>query len=117
MDFDMMKDVMKFLNWEMIGAIAFMVTAFVQLLKQYIPAEVIIGKVKIPIIPIIAFASGLVFAHIIFDISGVKHTEEVALFHGFTGTLFSLLGYELLKGTKLGLRSADEVNPPASPPK
>jgi hypothetical protein len=114
MDFGDLQNAMKFFNWEMITAIGILVTAFTQLLKQYVPAEITAGKAKIPLLPILAFASGLVFAHIIFDIAGVNHTEEIALFHGFAGTLFALLGYELLKGTKLGLRSADEMKSPPS---
>ena len=114
MDIGSIKDAMKFFNWEMIAAIAIMVSAWVQLLKKYLPEEVIAGKAKIPVIVLVAFASGFVFAHLIFDVSGVKHTETVALFHGFSGTLFSLLGYELLKGTSFGLRSSGEIkqNPP-----
>lgn len=109
MDFDAMKDVMKFFNWEMISAIAFLTMAWVQLLKKYLPEELMVGKAKIPVIILVAFASGFIFAHFIFDISKVEHTETIALFHGFAGTLFSLLGYEILKGTVLGLRSATEV--------
>ena len=111
MDFNAMKDAMKFFNWEMITAIGILVMAWTQLLKQYLPVEWVVGKARIPIIVIVAFISGGVFAHIIFDVSGVNHTETIALFHGFAGTMFSLLGYELLKGTKLGLRSADDMKP------
>jgi hypothetical protein len=109
MDFSDMKDIMKFMNWEMIAAIAFIVAAWVQLLKKYLPEELVIGKAKIPVIVLVAFASGFVFAHLIFDISGVNHTETIALFHGFAGTLFSLLGYEILKSTSLGLRSSTDL--------
>lgn len=109
MDFDSMKNVMKFFNWEMISAIAILTMAWVQLLKKYLPEELVIGKAKIPVIVLAAFASGFIFSHFIFDLSSVEHTETVALFHGFAGTLFSLLGYEVLKGTTLGLRSATEA--------
>ena len=109
MDFDSIKDAMKFFNWEMISAIAIMTAAWVQLLKRYLPEEYVVGKAKIPVIILVAFASGFIFAHIIFDISGVKHNETIALFHGFAGTLFSLLGYELLQGTKFGLRSSTTI--------
>lgn len=109
MDFDSMKDVMKFFNWEMISAIAVLVTAWVQLLKKYLPETWAVGAVKIPVILLAAFASGFVFAHLIFDLSAVPHTETIALFHGFAGTLFSMLGYEILKGTAIGLRSSGEV--------
>lgn len=103
------KDIMKFLNWEMIGAIGFLTMAWVQILKKYLPEEMVWGKAKIPVVLLSSFTSGFIFAYLLFDISGVKHTETVALFHGFAGTLFSTLGYEIIKGTALGLRSATEV--------
>jgi hypothetical protein len=109
MEWDSIKDAMKFFNWEMITAIAILITAWVQLLKRYLPEEYPVGKCKIPVIVLVAFASGFVFSHIIFDISGVKHSETIALFHGFAGTLFSLLGYELLSGKLFSLRSANDM--------
>ncbi len=105
MDFDSIKDAMKFLNWEMVSAIGLMTLAWVQWLKKYLPAV----YYKIPIIDLVAFASGFVFAHLIFDISTVKHTETVALFHGFCGSLFAMLGYELFSGKLLNLRSSSEI--------
>ena len=109
MDFETMKQVMKFFNWELISAVAVMVTAWAQLLKRYLPEEVAVGKAKIPVVVLVAFVSGFIFAHFIFDLSGVQHTETIALFHGFVGTLFSLLGYEMLKGSMLGLRSSAQI--------
>jgi len=109
MDFESMKNVMKFFNWELIGAISLMILAWTQLLKRYIPEICCVGRFKIPVVVLAAFASGFIFAHFIFDLSKVNHTETVALFHGFAGTLFALLGYEVVRGTALGLRSSAEI--------
>jgi hypothetical protein len=108
MDFDQIKDALKFLNWEMLGAIGLITMATVQFLKGYIPDI----KAGIPILKIFTLVVGLIIAHFCFDIAGVKHTETVALFHGFVGALFASLGYEILKGTKAGLRSSDEIKKP-----
>lgn len=105
MDLEELQKALDFLNWKMLVAIGIITMATVQFLKEYIPD---VWR-KIPVLKLFTLGVGLASAHFIFDIAGVKHTEMVALFHGFVGALLASLGYELLKGTKLGLRSSDEV--------
>ena len=112
MDFGDIQNAMKFLNWEMVVAIMILTMGWTQMLKKWLPAEWAIGKAKVPIIELVGLASSMVLAHFIFDISGTTHTETVAIFHGFSGWLFATLGYEVIKGTKFGLRSSDEIKPP-----
>ena len=109
MDFEDIKNVLKFLNWEMLAATGLITMAAVQFFKEYIPECCVWKNVKIPVLKIFTLVVGLFVAHFCFDLSNAKHTETVALFHGFVGALFAALGYELLKGTKLGLRSSEEV--------
>jgi xanthine/uracil permease len=94
-----------FMNWRMLVAVGVIVMATVQFLKEYIPD---VWR-RIPVLKLFTLFVGLFVAHFCFDIAQVKHTETVALFHGFVGALFAALGYDLLKGTKLGLKSSSEV--------
>jgi hypothetical protein len=110
MDFDAIKDVLKFLNWEMLGAIGLIVMAWTQFWKEFIPDVLCCGGKNIPVLKIFILASGAAWAYFIFDVAGVKHTETVAILHGIIGAMFSALGYEILKGTSLGLRSTDDMN-------
>jgi xanthine/uracil permease len=105
MDISEIQKALDFLNWQMLVAVGIITMATVQFLKEYLPD---VWR-KIPVLKLFTLAVGIVVAHFIFDIANVKHTETVALFHGFVGSLLASLGYELLKGTKLGLRSSDEV--------
>lgn len=108
MELDDIKKVLAFLNWEMLAAVGLITMATVQFLKEYIP-DVCKG---VPVLKLFTLAVGLFISHFCFDIAGVSHTETVALFHGFVGAIFAALGYEILKGTKLALRSSDEVKKP-----
>ncbi len=109
MELEDIKRVLAFLNWEMLAAVGLITMATVQFLKEYLP-DVYKG---VPVLKLFTLAVGLVISHFCFDIAGVKgHTETVALFHGFVGAIFAALGYEILKGTKLALRSSDEVKKP-----
>lgn len=108
MDFNDIKNLAKFLNWEMIGAISLFTMATIQFFKEAIPDK----YGNIPILKISTLVAGMIWAHLLFDISGVKHTESIALVHGAAGPLIASLGYEVLKGTKLGLRSSDEIKKP-----
>ncbi len=110
MDFEDIKNALKFLNWEMLGAIALITMAWVQYWKEYLPEVYCCGKVKIPVLKLFILASGMVASHFIFGIAGVKGNESVILFHGVIGGLFGALGYELVKGTKVALRSKTELN-------
>lgn len=105
MDFEDIKDVLKFMNWEMLAAIGLITMAVVQFFKEYIP-DVYKG---VPILKVFTVAIGIILSHFCFDIAKVAHTETVALFHGFVGAVFAALGYELIKGTGLGLRSSKEL--------
>jgi xanthine/uracil permease len=100
MDIEELQKVLDFLNWKMLVAIGVITMATVQFVKEYIPD---VWR-KIPVLKLFTLAMGVVIAHFVFNIADVKHTETVALFHGFVGALLASLGYELLKGTKLGLR-------------
>jgi xanthine/uracil permease len=105
MDIEELQKALDFLNWKMLVGIGIITMATVQFLKEYIPD---VWR-KIPVLKLFTLAVGILVAHFIFDIALVKHTETVALFHGFVGALLAALGYELLKGTKLGLRSSSEA--------
>lgn len=109
MDFDDLKAVLKFMSWEMLAAVGLITMATVQFFKEYIPECCVVKTFKIPVLKLFTLAVGLLVAHFCFDISGVKHTETIALFHGFVGALFAALGYEVFKGTKVGLRSSSEL--------
>lgn len=107
--FDDIQKVLYFLNWQMLAAVGLITMAWIQLAKKYIPDVCCVGKFTIPVTVLFTLVSGMILAHFIFDIAGVKHNETIALFHGFVGALFSTLGYELLKGTKFGLRSSTDM--------
>ncbi len=108
MDFEEIQKALAFLNWQMVVAVAVMVTGWVQLCKPYLGDPVVKG-VKIPVTVLFLFGSALAIAHFTFDVAGIKHEEVVALYHGFASALLSSLGYELLKGTKFGLRSGTDL--------
>jgi hypothetical protein len=108
MDISEIQQALDFMNWQMLIAIGLITMATVQFLKEYIPDV----WHKIPLVKLFTLAVGLAVAHFCFDIACVKHTESVALFHGFVGAVFAALGYEVLKGTKLGLRSRGDLNKP-----
>ena len=101
--------VLDFMNWKMLMAVGVIVLAWVQFWKEYIPEVCCIGKIKVPLVKIFTILSGIGASHFIFDLAGVQHTETVALFHGVIGALFSALTYEVIKGTRVGLRSAAEM--------
>lgn len=105
MDIAELKKVLSFMSWEMLAATGLITMATVQFLKEYIPDV----WHKVPTLKLFTLAVGLFVAHFCFDLAGVKHTETVALFHGFVGALLAALGYEVLKGTKMSLRSSGEV--------
>lgn len=105
MDIPDIEKILSFMDWKMITAIGLLVMAWTQFWKEYIPDT----YKKIPVIKLFTLLSGMVIAYFIFDIAGVKHTEMVALFHGLVGSLFAALGYDILKGTKLGLRSSTDL--------
>lgn len=105
MDLSELQKALDFLNWKMLVAVGIITMATVQFLKEYI-ADV---WHHIPVLKLFVLAVGLFVSHFIFDIAGVKHTESVALFHGFVGAVFAALGFDILKGTKLGLKSSSEM--------
>src|SRR4030042_410307 len=105
MDLPDIEKLLDFMNWKMLTAIGLIVMAWVQFWKEYLPE---VYK-KIPVIKLFTLFSGLFIAHFTFDIAEAKHTETVALFHGLVGSLFAALGYDILKGTKLGLRSSGQL--------
>jgi hypothetical protein len=112
MDLDDIQKALDFMNWKMLVAIALITMAWVQYWKEYLPDVYCCGKVKIPILKIFILLSGMAVAHFIFGIAGVKSLESVILFHGVIGALFGALGYELVKGTKVALRSSSELKEP-----
>src|SRR5512135_2635423 len=104
MDFEDIQKALSFLNWQMVVACSVLLMGWVQICKAYI-GDPMVGAVKIPLTLLFNLASALVLSYFIFDVSGVKHTTTIAIFHGFASFILSSLGYEILKGTKLGLRS------------
>ena len=108
MDFDEIQKALAFLNWQMVIAGAVLLTGWVQICKSYL-GDITVKGFKIPVTLLFSLVSALVLSHFVFDVSGVSHTETIALFHGFASFVISSLGYELLKGTKLGLRSGTEL--------
>jgi hypothetical protein len=109
MDYEQIKNALAFLNWEMLGAVGLITMAVVQFFKEHLPQSWVIGKTNIPVTKLFTLGCGLVTSHFIFDIAAVEHTETVALFHGFVGAIFSTLGYEILKGTPLSMRSVSQI--------
>jgi hypothetical protein len=105
MNLEELQKALDFMNWKMLVAVGLITMATVQFLKEYIPD---VWK-HIPILKLFTLLVGLFVAHFCFDLADIKHTESIALFHGFVGALFAALGYELLKGTKAGLRSSSEL--------
>ena len=108
MDFSEIQKALAFLNWEMVIGCGVLLLGWVQICKKYL-VDPKVGSFQIPITLLFNLASAMVLAHFIFDVAGIKHTETIALFHGFASFVVSSLGYELLKGTKFGLRSGDEI--------
>ena len=100
------------MNWEMLAAIGLITMATIQFFKEYIPDS----YRKIPVLKMVTLVIGLFISYFCFDMAGAKHTETVALFHGFVGALFAALGYEMLKGTRLGLRSSSDLKKPEVKP-
>lgn len=109
MDYEDLKKILQFMSWEMLAATGVITMATVQFMKEYIPDCCTIKTFKIPVLKLFTLAVGLFVGHFCFDLAGIKHTETVALFHGFVGAVFASLGYEMLKGTRLGLRSSTEM--------
>lgn len=108
MDFSEIQKALDFLNWQMVVANAILLMGWVQICKPYI-ADPTIKGVKMPVTILFSLVSSMALSHFVFDVAGVKHTETIALFHGFSSFVISSLGYEILKGTKLGLRSGTEI--------
>lgn len=104
----------KFLNWDMVIAVTLATVAWSQFWKKYLP-HLIIKDREIPITEIFVLLSGILIAHLFFDEAArvspatYIHTGRTVILHGAFGALLSMLGFEVLKGTKLGLRTADEL--------
>ncbi len=110
MDIDAIKDVMKFLNWEMVGAISLLTVAFVQYIKASLPETILIKGYSFPFLKVFILVFGIIIAYFTFRVAGKKVPFEVAAYHGFFSALISALGYELIKGTTLQLRSKAQLN-------
>ncbi len=104
----------KFLNWDMIVAITLATIAWTQFWKKYFPSIIIKGK-ELPITEVFTILSGILIAHLFFDEAlkmnpkAYVHTFRTVVLHGSFGALLSTLGFEILKGTRLGLRSSTEL--------
>ena len=103
------KNVLAFMSWELLSAVGLITMATVQFFKEYVPDCCEVKGFKFPVLKLFTLAVGLLVSHFCFDLAGVKHTESVALFHGFVGAVFAALGYEMIKGTRIGLRSTDQL--------
>jgi hypothetical protein len=117
MDFDIteIQKALDFLNWKMIVANGVLLMGWVQLIKPYLGDPTWKGF-NIPLVLLVSLFSSMLLSHFVFDVSGVKHTETIALFHGFASFVLSSLGYELLSGKFLSMRSKDQMVKPPDPP-
>ncbi len=104
----------KFLNWDMIVAITLATLAWTQFWKKFFPSIIIKGR-ELPITEVFTILSGILIAHLFFDeafrinANTYVHTGRTVILHGAFGALLSTLGFEILKGTKLGLRSSTDL--------
>jgi hypothetical protein len=92
--------ILSFMNMQMLAAIALVLTAWVQFTKVYFPEK---------FVKLWTLASGIGLSYLIFCCAGIKGNAIAIILHGIVATVLSSLGYELLKGTKLGLRGTDEL--------
>ena len=108
MDFSEIQKALDFLNWKMVIACGVLLLGWVQIAKPYI-GDLTIKGLKVPTVPLFSLVSAMVLSHFIFDVAGVTHSETVALFHGFCSFVVSSLGYELLSGKFMQLKSKTEL--------
>ena len=92
--------ILSFMNMQMLAAIALILSAWVQFTKVYFPEKWV---------KLWTLVSGVFISFLTFCCAGAKGSYLVVIFHGIVATVLSSFGYELLKGTKLGLRSTDDL--------
>lgn len=91
-----------FLDAKMLGAITLVAAAWVQYTKEYFPSEYV---------KLWGIVSGVGISFLLFLSAGVPTTVVTVVTHGVVATVLGGLGYEITKGTPVGLRSTKELKP------
>lgn len=101
--------ILTFIDTGMLAAISLILIGWTQYLKEYVPNSLCYKEFKIPVLKIFILLSGIGISEITFRVAGFAHGFLISVYYGVVATVLGSLGYEFIKGTKLGLRSMTEL--------
>lgn len=89
-----------FLDMKILAGISVLLTAWVQFTKEYFPDK---------IVKIWSIGSGLGIAYLSLCMVGCKFLWYHVLIYGIAAAVLGGLFYEIVKGTRVGMRSSDQM--------
>jgi hypothetical protein len=97
-----------FLDMKFLAGITVILWAWIQWTKEYFPDLTIAGR-SYSLVKPWTFASGFLIAYLGAKCGGIICSLPHLILYAVASASLSSFGYELLKGTKLGLRSSSEL--------
>lgn len=97
-----------FLDMKILASIIFVLLGWIQWTKEYIP-DITIKDKTVSLVKVWTLISAFGISYLGNVCAGIVFSWPKLILYAITASSLSALGYEILKGTRLGLRSSTEL--------